>query len=324
MTRWWMVRAGDNNELIPQWREKYVASIGWRDLKNPKGYETRAEFINYAHTVYSDEKPARRIMWASQVWRFANKIENGDRVITYNQETREYMIGTVFGEYEYNPNIIGDYYPNIIHVKWESSKVKRDDLSIKAKNSLGAISTIFRIDDWGQEIKSLLKGTPLDETESEERENLIDDYEEKSLTMIQDKIDSLDPWEMELLVAGLLRAMGYNLDEMKRGPDGGVDILAYKDTFGFEEPIIKVQVKHRKQAAPTTEIQQLLGANPIHANGLFVSTGGYTSPAINVANQNNIKLIDLEDLSRLLVSWYEKLPNETRSMIPMRKVYLPE
>lgn len=31
--------------------------------------------------------------------------------------------------------------------------------------------------------------------------------------------------------------------------DGGVDVLAHKDAFGFENPIIKEQVKHRKLTA---------------------------------------------------------------------------
>ena len=29
MAKWWMVRAGDDNELIPIWKKKDVASIGW-------------------------------------------------------------------------------------------------------------------------------------------------------------------------------------------------------------------------------------------------------------------------------------------------------
>jgi restriction system protein len=29
MAKWWMIRAGDSNELIPMWKENGIASIGW-------------------------------------------------------------------------------------------------------------------------------------------------------------------------------------------------------------------------------------------------------------------------------------------------------
>ena len=95
------------------------------------------------------------------------------------------------------------------------------------------------------------------------------------------------------LVGGLLEAMGYNVRISPKGPDGGVDVLAYKDAFGFiEKPIIKVQVKHRKSSASAPGIQQLLGANPIDANSLFVSTGGFTSHAEAVAKHNSVRLVN--------------------------------
>lgn len=81
-----------------------------------------------------------------------------------------------------------------------------------------------------------------------------DDLVQKALTMIQDKVGKLDHWQMQDLVVGLLQAMGYNVNVSKKGPDGGVDILAHKDAFGFEKPIIKVQVKHRKSTSGGPEV----------------------------------------------------------------------
>jgi restriction system protein len=142
--------------------------------------------------------------------------------------------------------------------------------------------------------------------------------------MVQDKVDKLDPWQMQELVGGLLQAMKYNVQVSPKGPDGGVDVLAYKDAFGFEKPIIKVQVKHRKASAGAPEIQQLLGANPIDANSLFVSTGGFTSHAEAVAKHNSVRLIDLEELVDLVVKWYENMPTDARALLPLKKMYVPE
>jgi restriction system protein len=116
MMKWWMVRAGDHNELIPIWKQKGVASIGWAEFGDPKNYSTRKALIEKAHEIYEEEKPATRKTWASQVWRFSHEIKVGDRIITYAKDKREYLIGTVTKEHEYNETIVSDYYPNVIHV----------------------------------------------------------------------------------------------------------------------------------------------------------------------------------------------------------------
>lgn len=129
---------------------------------------------------------------------------------------------------------------------------------------------------------------------------------------------------MQDLVGGLLQAMDYNVQVSPKGPDGGLDLLAYKDALGFEEPIIKTQVKHRKSSASVSQIRKLVGANPLNANNLFVSTGGFTSNAIAEAKHNSVKLIDLEELVNLVNKFYEKIPNEIKSLILLQKMYIPE
>lgn len=141
--------------------------------------------------------------------------------------------------------------------------------------------------------------------------------------MVEDAIDRLDPWQMQDLVAGILQAMGYQVRVSPKGPDGGVDILAHKDAFGFEQPIIKVQVKHRNDKSSAPEIQQLLGANPMGGSCIFVSTGGFKATAVKVAQQNDVKLLDLTGLADLVTNWYENFPSETKALIPMKKIYIP-
>lgn len=326
MEKWWMIRAGDNNELIPIWKEKGIASIGWPQLGDPKDYQSKEEMRTKADNVYRDERPQSRNSWINQVWRFSREVKAGDKVISYSKEKREYIIGTVtephfYDKAEGNPN-----YPNTLRVKWEDSTVERDSLSQAAKNSLGSVLTVFRIDQWGEELGKLLKNphTVPEDPNGEEEEEVVEDLVGKALVMIEDKVDKLDPWQMQELVGGLLQAMEYNVKVSPKGPDGGVDVLAYKDAFGFEKPVIKVQVKHRRNSASAPEIQQLLGANPIDANSLFVSTGGFTSHAEAVAKHNSVRLVDLEELVGLVVQWYEKMPNDKTAFLPLQKFYVPE
>lgn len=328
MKRWWMIRAGDNNELIPVWKEQGIASIGWPRLGDPKQYRSKEEMVSKADDIFSESKPKSRNSWVNQVWRFSRKINKGDRVITYFKETRNYMVGTVTEEHFFDTSIGDPAYPNNIRVDWEDITVERDALSQAAKNSLGSVLTVFRVDDWGSEFEELLEQPFYEPDNNEDDEieesEIIEDFVSKALVMVQDKVDKLDPWQMQELVGGLLQAMDYNVQVSPKGPDGGVDVLAYKDAFGFEKPIIKVQVKHRKSSASAPEIQQLLGANPIDANSLFVSTGGFTSQAKAVARHNSVRLVDLEELVDLVVKWYEDMPNEIRALLPLQKMYVPE
>ncbi|MBU8730761.1 restriction endonuclease [Cytobacillus oceanisediminis] len=327
MTKWWMIRAGDNNELIPVWKKKGIASIGWPQLGDPKYFNSKEEMARKADKVYSDEKPRSRKSWVNLVWRFSREIGKGDRVISYSKETREYIVGTVTESHFYDPKEGNPAYPNTIRVKWEEVMVSRDSLSQAARNSLGSVLTVFRIDAWGKEIDELVEHPFLEPDDVDDElgeDEVIEDLVSKASVMIQDKVDQLDPWKMQELVGGLLQAMEYNVRISPKGPDGGIDVLAYKDAFGFEKPIIKVQVKHRKSSASAPEIQQLLGANPIDSNSLFVSTGGFTSHAEAVAKHNSVRLVDLEELVDLVVKWYEHMPNDIRALLPLQKMYVPE
>lgn len=60
---------------------------------------------------------------------------------------------------------------------------------------------------------------------------------------IQQYIAALGPYEMQDLVAALLRGMGYHTPFIApKGPDGGTDIIAYQDPLGTTRPHIRVQV----------------------------------------------------------------------------------
>ncbi len=322
-----MVRAGDYNELIPQWLKKGKASIGWGELENPRRFRNRDELIEECHKVYVHFRPRGRITGGSQVWKCVNVVKINDRIVTYAKDTREYLVGTVIEEHVFDPTVISDSYLNVIGVKWESTRVPRDLLSQEVKRSLGGASTVFRVDEWGPEFESLLANggpdIPDDDGKDPDEGTAYEDFAQQAIAMVEDKVDKLDPWEMQELVAGLLQAMGYQVKVSAPGPDGGVDVLAHKDAFGFERPIIKVQVKHKRSTSGAPEIQQLLGANPIDASSIFVSTGGFTSAAERTAKHSGVRLIDRSELVNLILRWYGHLPNETKALLPLRKIYVP-
>jgi restriction system protein len=102
----------------------------------------------------------------------------------------------------------------------------------------------------------------------------------------------MDPYDFQELVSSLLKAIGFNTAVSPIGPDGGIDITAHPDVFGFQSPRIRIQVKLRKGSAGAQEIQQLVGAAG-HDEALFVSIGGFTQQAIAESKKHpKLVLID--------------------------------
>jgi restriction system protein len=43
-----------------------------------------------------------------------------------------------------------------------------------------------------------------------------------------------------------------------------------------------------------------------------------------VAKHNAVRLVDLEELVKLIEEWYEKIPGEIKALLPLKKIYVPE
>ena len=133
-------------------------------------------------------------------------------------------------------------------------------------------------------------------------------------------------WEqMQELVAGLLRAMGYKTKVSPPGSDLGRDIVASPDGFGLEQPRIVVEVKHRNQTIGSQEIRSFLGGRHKDDKGLYVSTGGFTKDARYEADRASIPitLMNLDELVTAIIEHYEDMNMDTRVLVPLVNVYWP-
>jgi restriction system protein len=154
----------------------------------------------------------------------------------------------------------------------------------------------------------------------------FEEAQEKSWDQIKDYLSKMNPYDFQFLVADLLRAIGYHVDWVApRGPDGGLDIIAYMDPLGTKTPRIKVQVKH--QISSSMGANDLRGFYAVIGNdnvGIFVSSGGFTRDAeAEARSQENrkITLIDLDKLFELWVQHYDKLTHEARQRLPLKPIY---
>lgn len=143
---------------------------------------------------------------------------------------------------------------------------------------------------------------------------------------IEEYVRALGPYDFQDLVAALLRGMGYATTfTSERGPDGGTDILAYPDALGAKTPHVRVQVKHRaSQKASREEIAALRGIiRQDREIGLFVSSAGFTSEAMREARHGGVH-IQLMDLDNVLDDWvrhYERMSEEDKSRLRLKRVY---
>ncbi|WP_337164542.1 restriction endonuclease [Vibrio fluvialis] len=330
----WMIRAGEGAYLVDSFRERECVGIGWNELGDLSLFSDEVAL----RVRYLEEYPGQHASKSSNaiamIKKFRFDMKVGDQAITYDPSRREYLIGEITSDYEYTSEVIDDEdFNHIRKVNWLGN-VSRDSLSVSSRNTLGSTLTIFSVnDDVASELNALLN--PQNDTQAvvevqEEKEQAIEqsrnDVIEQSRELIKDRIVEVSPDDMEHLVAGVLRAMGYRTIVSAKGMDRGVDIFASPDGLGLESPRIKVEVKHRKNTAMgSQELRSFIGGLRSDDRGLYVSTGGFTKDAKYEAERSNVPvtLIDIDGLLKLIIEHYDSFDIETRILLPLTKVYWP-
>lgn len=331
MTNTWMVRA-EAGTLYDEFREKGVAALGWWQLATYAAPGvTRKELIDHYKKAEPTLKAGSVVAGASQVWRFVNEIAVGDQVITYSPANRTYLIGTVTGAARHAPEWRDLGMSLCRDVLWKATEIERDSLSSATRNSLGSTLTVFKVPS--ASAKELLqdpetatqKPSAPESIESLENEQTAVSIELQAREKIKDMVAALDHHEMEQLVAGILRAMGYKTQVSPVGADRGKDIIASPDGFGFENPRIVVEVKHRSGAMGGPQLRSFIGGRHKDDRGLYVSTGGFTKDALYEAERSQVPvtLWTLDSLVRTLVDNYDRTDAETKRMVPLKRVYWP-
>lgn len=326
-SRMWMVRAGTGGWYVNQFRETNTVGIGWNeigDLSSVQQDEIRALVekewdYNTNYQIGAD---------IGNIVRFRFTISIGDHVVSYDPSERKYLVGTVISDYEFSHDEESPYR-HIRKVSWKA-EVPRDQLTVNTRNTLGGLQTVYSIGD--DQESDLLKEVstegdqpPAIEPSADQFEELEQDAVEKATEFIKDQIQRIEPEQMEHLVAGLLRGMGYKTSVTPFSKDQGRDIVASLDEFGFAQPQIIAEVKHRKSKIGAPEVRQLLGVLKSGDCGLYISTGGFSRDAYQEVEKSNVRLnlVDMESLVNIIVRYYDNFDQEAKAILPLRKIYWP-
>ena len=150
--------------------------------------------------------------------------------------------------------------------------------------------------------------TPLESIES-----AINELERTISTDIVQRVQSMSPKFLELVVLKLLRAMGYGDSETSiehlGGPgDEGVDGVINQDSLGLQRIYVQAKRYKTENTIGRPDLQKFVGAlSGLGANGgVFITTSGFSNEAKEYANKNisqRIILIDGQELGKLMVRY---------------------
>jgi restriction system protein len=333
MADFWMIRAGEGGYLASEFVEKGCVAVGFDGIGDFAALSS-LEALRTALRRQHPDKSAVQIGSAAGVAnKFRSIIRVGDRVVTYDPATRLYHLGELSSEYEYRPGFVTDY-AHIRRVNWTAS-VSRDSLKPESRNSLGSTITIFEPGE--AVLRDLMSASiattrevsiPSSDDSAEivgEVEQILNDQLSRAHEFIKDRINRLEPRDMEQLAAALLRALGFRTSVTPVGPDRGRDVIASVDGLGLQPPRILCEVKHRRGQIGAPDVRSFVGGLRNDDRGLFLSTGGFSREARYEADRAPVpvSLLDLDELALLVVEHYEQFDPEGRALIPLRRFYWP-
>jgi restriction system protein len=139
-------------------------------------------------------------------------------------------------------------------------------------------------------------------------------------------IENFAGHKLTSLVAAILQAEGFTCDVSPPGPDYGVDILAGTGPLGLDSPTLVVEVKSENTQIGVPVLNQLKGALSTHGadQALLVAWGGLTKPAeeLRRTQRLSIQVWTAEDLLDRLFSVYERLSDEMRARVPLKRTWI--
>ena len=327
----WLIRGGRHGERENFALENKVAVVGWDELPDLSGLNSREELSELLDEKYPDTKAQTRVNWLGSVWPFVKEMKSGDLAAMPLKNRGVVIFGEITGSYQY----MTDNPPGTRHtrpVKWADVEIPRNQIDAELLSSLNARRAVcrIRVEDAEKRISKLIKegGTILDVVpqEIEEEEPPID-YEQQARDEISSAIAlKFKGHGLARLVAAVLQAQGYKVRVSPEGLDGGVDIIAGRGPLGFEEPRLVVQVKSGKSPVDVSVMRELNGVMTSFGadSGLIVAWGGYRGVVEkeNARQFFKIRLWDADMLVKMIQENYELLPENIQAELPLKRIWI--
>jgi len=341
----WLVR-GSKNWAYDKWMlDNEYTAVDFREVGDLRS----AEDLSAMRALLTPAMPSKSEKaignYAAQLNAFANRMAVGDIVVLPLKQQGRLAFGVVVGDYEYLPGT--GALNHVRKVDWRRPDVARAAINQDLLYSLGAFSTVVQIsrNDAAYRLGKVLAGAEKDPgarpgvplTLPKASDDVVDtdeaiasegqDVEQLSRDRIRSRIrEQFDGYGFQALVAALLEAEGMTCKVPPKGKDGGIDIIAGSGVLGISAPTIIVQVKSQSGSIGSPVLDQLGGVVSQHNadHGLLVTLSELTKDARDkvAAQQLKVAVWDTEEVLRRLLKHYEVLPDEIKSKIPLKRVWL--
>lgn len=323
-----------NDALGVELVEKGFVSIGWEEIPDLRTLDDDRERLKeLVRRTYPAIKPGAIPIWAGILYRFAHEIQEGDLVVAPYRADSTLNFGVIDGPYEHESSV--SRHPHRRRVRWLKTGVARGLFPQAALYEIGSAVTLFQVRKHADVFRQFLDtsseetferaATPIDvavddPTSTFQEEPSADRIEQHTRDFIvKVLLRELSNEQFEHFTADLLRAMGYEARVTRFSADGGVDVLAHKDPLGLEPPLIKVQCKQTTSSRGRPDVQQLIGTLSAGEVGLFVTLGSFSREAVDLERERqNLRLFGGDDITRLTLQHYDRLPARWRDLMPLR------
>jgi restriction system protein len=327
MTRYWGIRLGEGGKYVDFGRRSSFIFIGWsvenldwliKETDDKKALDKLSD--NYIR-VYPDHSKIKVSINIGQILRFARDIKKDDIVIIPDPFSRKIIIGRVKSDYQYKKDWNDECdYNHRKQVEW-IKEVDRDNLSQKFKNSIGALLTVFNLDNYKEEINQLIQST-----------KAIGKLEEKVVSgddlynIIIDRLLDLSPKDFQDFITHLLGIIGFETETTQFVGDKGVDVTGTLNPEGLVQVMLRVQVKRVTSNIGIEEVQRMRGVLGQDEHGAIITTSSFTKQAQEEAQDEKkkfVSLIDGENLVDIILNNYDKLDEKYKNLLLLKKKDLP-
>lgn len=341
MTRLWLVRLGKNGEYEAATLRDNMLRIGFGLHEDISHLKDREAIIGRIAELFPNDKPNRHKNFGAQVNQFVNVAQTGDLVVTPFKTTSTVSIGRLSGPYTTGPN--GE---PLRPVEWLKTELPRDSFKQDLLYSFGAFMTVCEISrndalrrvqavlqtgrDPGDGALPTITKSPMAQAEAQKETTEAADQpinlEQLARDQIERRIASVfTGHDFTRLVAAILAGQGYQTRVSPPGADAGVDIVAGNGPLGLDGPRVVAQVKSGNVTVDQPTLQGLIGSiQDTHADhGLIVSWGGFTSAVRRRTNELffRVRLWGREELMDNLLAVYDRLPEDIRAELPLRRTW---
>lgn len=278
---------------LPKWNQLFLPAL--KAYSDQKPHINRAvkvmvadslglpdDLRNIRTALHGENKIEGRVGWAISALKIAGLLENysrGSNIIT--PKGKEILLSPPT---DFNEQYLLDNFPTYRSNKEKNLNKQREK----------------HTNDKPSDYSTLIS----DYTPEEIIEKSVDTLNLQLNNELLVKLRTIDPYRFEEVVANLLEAMGYGeLTVTKKSSDGGIDAVVNEDKLGLDK--ILVQAKRYADSNVVNELDLRNFAGALATNnvrkGIFVTTSSFSQKAESAVSSMQIKLINGEQLARLMI-----------------------